>query len=278
MSLKRALWLSLPLSIALFLARKTFANDPAREALWRVVETCVAAKETFNVSLPCLQVNLRRHGSLGTVVLRPPWKETHTLVVPTTRVVGIEAAALQHPDAVAYWQAAIAARSFVLKAAKQHMRIEDIGLAVNSRGGRAQDQLHIHADCARREVLTVLRQHDVEFGSAWKTLDFLQSLDFLHEGQQFFGIKIAADKIGTSNIFERLTHLPSYQGDLSRVGVAVFSSPPSASGQGFYVIAALGHDSQAEDFLDHACSLAPGDGDAADESWANFSVEKGHLP
>src|SRR4051812_50100238 len=105
MPLKQALWLSLASLLTVFLARKTFASDPARGALWRVVETCVAAKETLNVSLPCLQVNLRRHGSLGTVVLRPPWKETHTLVVPTTRVVGIEAAALQQPDAVAYWQA-----------------------------------------------------------------------------------------------------------------------------------------------------------------------------
>ncbi len=258
MPLKRALWLSLAFFLTLFLAHKTFASDPSRGALWRVVETCVAAKQTLDVSLPCLRVNLERHGSPGTAVLRLPWRETHTLVVPTTRLVGIEAAALQQPEAAAYWQSALAVRSLVVEATKGRVHIEDVGLAINSRNGRTQDQLHIHVDCARPEVLTALRQHDAEFGSTWKPLDFLQSLHFLHEHQRFFGVEIASDRIGTSNIFKRLTHLPSYEGDLSKVGVAVFSSPPSASRQGFYVIAALGHNSQAEDLLDHACSLARG--------------------
>ncbi|WP_247654121.1 MULTISPECIES: CDP-diacylglycerol diphosphatase [Microvirga] len=208
------------------------AGDPSRGNLWRVVATCVAAKQTLNVSLPCLQVDLESHGSPGTVILRPPWRETHTLVVPTTRLVGIEAPALQQPGAVAYWQAALAARSVVVEATDGRVRIEDVGLAINSRNSRTQDQLHFHADCVQPEVLTALRRHEAEFGSTWKPLDFLQSLDFLRARQRFFGMKIASDELGTSNIFERLTHLPIYQRDLSRVGVAVFSSPPRSSWQG----------------------------------------------
>lgn len=256
MPLKRALWLSLALFATAFLARKTFTSDPTRGTLWRVVATCVAAKQTLNVSLPCLQVDLESHGYPGTVILRPPWRETHTLVVPTTRLVGIESAALQQPEAIAYWRTALRARSLVVEATKGRVRIEDVGLAINSRGSRTQDQLHIHADCARPEVLTALRQHEAEFGSTWKPLDFLQSLDFLRRRQQFFGMKIAPDKNDTSNIFELLTHLPTSQRDLSEVGVAVFSSPPGVSSQGLYVIAALGRNSRAEDFLDHTCSLA----------------------
>ena len=221
-----------------------------------MVATCVAAKQTLNVSLPCLQVDLESHGYPGTVILRPPWRETHTLVVPTTRLVGIESAALQQPEAIAYWRTALRTRSLVVEATKGRVRIEDVGLAINSRGSRTQDQLHIHADCARPEVLTALRQHEAEFGSTWKPLDFLQSLNFLRRRQQFFGMKIAPDKNDTSNIFELLTHLPTSQRDLSEVGVAVFSSPPGVSSQGLYVIAALGRNSRAEDFLDHTCSLA----------------------
>ncbi|UVF19977.1 CDP-diacylglycerol diphosphatase [Microvirga terrae] len=267
MSLKQALWLSLACLATVFIARRTFASDPSRGALWRVVETCVAAKRALNVSLPCVQVNLGQHGSPGTVVLRPPWKETHTLVVPTTRLVGIEAPALQQPEAAAYWQAALAARRFVVEAAKGRVHVEDVALAVNSRGSRTQDQLHIHADCARPEVLAALRLHDAELGSAWKPLEFLESLGFPHDNQRFFGIKIAADEIGTSNIFERLTDLPGSRRDLSRVGVAVFSAPPNGSRQDFYVVAAPGRDSQAEDLLDHSCVLARGV--AADDSPAN---------
>ncbi len=248
MSLKRAAWLFV--AVSFLLAQQTSARDLPRSALWRVVATCVAAKHALDVSVPCLQVDLGKPGSPGVAILRSPWSETHVLVAPTRRLSGIEAAVLQKPEATAYWRAALAARRFVIEAAKGRIGLEDIGLAINSKDSRTQDQLHIHVDCTQPDVLAALRRHDAEFGGVWKPIGFLEP------NQRFFGIRIASDEIGASNIFERLMHLPGYRKDLSRVAVAVFSTAPNASRPGFYVVAALGRDSQAEDLLDHSCALA----------------------
>lgn len=250
MSAKRTYRLPLTLLITLVLARETFASDLSRSALWRVVETCVAVKKMFDISLPCLQVDLERHGSPGTVIVRPPWSRTHTLVVPTTRLSGIEAAALQKPESTAYWRAAFVARRLVVQAAQGRIRIEDVGLAINSKQKRTQDQLHIHVDCARPEVLAALRQHEAEFSSNWRLLASWG------KEPRSFGIKIGSDQIDTLNIFELLTHLPGGRTDLSEVAVAVFSSAPDAPRRSFYVVAVQGRKSKAENLLDHSCSLA----------------------
>ena len=87
-----------------------------RDALWLVVRSCVLAKRTTGLAIPCLEANLGEGSDAGFVVLRPPLRPTHILVVPTDRIVGIESPVLQRPEAGAYWRAALNARRFALRA------------------------------------------------------------------------------------------------------------------------------------------------------------------
>src|SRR5689334_4487134 len=96
-------------TLALLLAAVTMAwlarasaLDLTRDALWSVVQTCVAAKQTIGVPLPCLDVVLATPDRPGVAIVPSPWNATHILVVPTARILGIEAV-LHQPGAQTYW-------------------------------------------------------------------------------------------------------------------------------------------------------------------------------
>jgi CDP-diacylglycerol pyrophosphatase len=233
------------------LSAPAVALDLSRDALRQVVRACVTAQEAFSIALPCLEVTQDKgKDAPGVAILRSPWSTTHTLVVPTRQVIGIEAPELLKAPAETYWEAAIAARRFVVSAAHDRIRTDQVGLAVNSKGSRTQDQLHIHVDCARGDVLSALRAHDQDFTSEWRLLHFWV------DESRFFGLRVTAAQMASSNIFARLMHLPGYRKDLSAVSVAVFSADPTARPESFYVLAIWGPGSQTERLLDHTCTLA----------------------
>jgi CDP-diacylglycerol pyrophosphatase len=227
----------------------------------------VTAHEAISIALPCLEVTPDKGNNAppGVAILRSPWSTTHTLVVPTQPIVGIEAPELLKAPAETYWQAAVAARRFVVSAAHSRIRTDQIGLAVNSKGSRTQDQLHIHVDCARGDVLSALRAHDQEFTNEWRLLHSWV------DKTRFFGLRIPADAMASTNIFERLMHLPGYRKDLSSVSAAVFSAGPAARSDSFYVLAIWGPGSQTERLLDHACALAEKPAGSADNYSQGFT-------
>ncbi len=133
-----------------------FAGE--RGLLWRVVQACVASHDLIGGSFPCLAVELGRGPGRGFAVLRAPFESTHLVVTPTVRTSGIEADRLLAADAPNYFANAWGARHFVSEALQRQPNRDDFALAVNSRPGRSQDQLHIHVDCVRRDVKQSLAQ------------------------------------------------------------------------------------------------------------------------
>ena len=124
----------------------TFAIGLDRQALWPVVQACVADYKLTTAPFPCLAVDLSGGEENGNVALRPPF--THDLIVsPTRRVVGIEDPFLQSRDAPNYFDAAWRARSFLTDAGERPPNRDAIALVVNSAFVRIQDQLHIHVGC-----------------------------------------------------------------------------------------------------------------------------------
>src|SRR5215212_7829817 len=107
MLLRLMLWLMGLLCTALLSLGRADAVNLSRDALWGVVETCRVAKQSLGVTLPCLAVTLGEGATPGTAVLRSPYSQTHVLVVPTAKLAGIEAPALQRKDASTYWHEAL---------------------------------------------------------------------------------------------------------------------------------------------------------------------------
>jgi CDP-diacylglycerol pyrophosphatase len=141
--------------------------DPS--ALWRIVhDRCVPDETHHHDPAPCTLVDLSHGVARGYVVLKDRRGATQYLVLPTTRITGIESPALLATDAPDYMQDAWRARRFVRARAPAKLARDGLSLAVNSIYGRTQNQLHIHVDCLRRDVRDALARHRVAIGKRWR--------------------------------------------------------------------------------------------------------------
>lgn len=221
-----------------------------RDLLWGVVKVCVANHELTGGAFPCLEVDTTQGVARGFAVVRAPLQQTHVVVTPTARVAGIEDPALQSPDAPNYFADAWGARKYVLDSVERGVSEQDIGLAVNSRPGRSQDQLHIHVDCLRHRYAQLLRQH----GGGLST-DKWTRLNFALRGRYYWAMLINSPDLPAVNIFRTAaTLLRVSPGRMEDVTVVVVPRP----GAGFYLLAdqyspgAMGK-GHGEFLLDHAC-------------------------
>jgi CDP-diacylglycerol pyrophosphatase len=121
-------------------------------ALWNTVD---AACNQGRTPGPSVQCNPLHHDA----VLKDRCGTTHYLLIPTARRAGIESPELLQDEEPDYFADAWAARAQVIAASgRSDVASDEIGLAVNSRRSRAQEQLHIHIDFVRPEVRGALRQ------------------------------------------------------------------------------------------------------------------------
>jgi CDP-diacylglycerol pyrophosphatase len=221
-----------------------------RDLLWGVVKVCVANHELTGGAFPCLDVDTEQGVARGFAVVRAPLKQTHVVVTPTARVAGIEDPALQSPEAPNYFQDAWAARKYVLDSVERPLSEREIGLAVNSRPGRSQDQLHIHVDCLHHRYAQLLRQHDSGLSSEKWT-----RLPFALRGRYYWAMLVNSPDLGQTNIFRTAATLlrvsPGRMEDVTVVVIPRFD-------KGFYLLAdqytpgAMGK-GHGEFLLDHAC-------------------------
>lgn len=144
--------------VALLAATPTFAADH-RDILWDVISTCIdthAKDYCSRCSTPRTEVDCRTcrdttqvwAESLEFVVIRDRKQcdcadgFVHGLAIPRSRVTGVEDPA--RPDGI--WQ-------FAWDAALKRLTPDEAALAVNPKGERSQDQLHVHIVRVRRESL-----------------------------------------------------------------------------------------------------------------------------
>src|SRR5215208_1685972 len=137
-------------------------------ALWTVVRTCESAKASVGLSFPCIDLRASADG-YGVALVRPPLPRKHLLVVPTSRIVGIESPELRGQAGSAYLALAWAARD---KAAGELGPIPwaDAGMAINSVANRTQDQLHIHVDCLTPQAQASLATAVSALTEQWRAL------------------------------------------------------------------------------------------------------------
>jgi len=146
-------------------AATAHAADP--DALWRIVHGhCVPAEQAGKGPAPCAEVDL----SGGYAVLKDIRGATQFLLIPTARVSGVESSEILAPNAPNYWQAAWQARRFVEGKAGKEIARQDLGLAINSAVRRSQNQLHIHIDCLRADVVQSLADQAAHIGDSWSTV------------------------------------------------------------------------------------------------------------
>jgi CDP-diacylglycerol pyrophosphatase len=230
------------------------AADP--NALWNIIhDRCVPHQQQTSDPAPCTVVDLDPGLAHGYVVLKDLVGKTQFLVMPTVRISGIESPQLLSRDAANYWQDAWEARQFVIARAGQDMARDQIGMAINSRYGRSQNQLHIHVDCVRPDVHEALVAHAAAIRSLWSP--FPVAL----EGHSYMAMRIARADLSDVNPFMLLAQgVPGAEADMGSQTLVIVGAVLAGDEPGFYLLtdhADLLHLDRAsgEDLLDHDCTI-----------------------
>ena len=221
--------------------------------MWFVVhDICMADMKVRGSPFPCLLVDK----ALGYAVIRNPSSSSEVLLVPTTRLSGIEAPQLQAPSSPNYWQAAWRVRRYVETRLGRPLPRSDIGLAINSKYGRTQDQLHIHVDCVKPGVLETLMSIGRSIGPEGADLNVDLS------GHRYHAMWIATSELGTQDPFKLVfAGDPKAREDMASETLAVIPMTTSDGVDGFVVLShqadlAINDKGAGEELLDHSCRVA----------------------
>jgi len=212
-----------------------------RGALWQVVhKLCLPMHATLGLSLPCLAVDDAR----GFVVIRAPGDATRIIVVPTARMEGIESPGLLRDDAPNFWAYAWEERGRVADAAPRPLGWDDIGMAINSRSARTQDQMHIHVDCLDPRLKNALA--DAKLSTLrWSTLR-------LKPWGRYRAKRLAGNGLEQSPFQTVAKEIPGAKSSMDEQTIAVAGVTDPKGERGF-VLLEKGGGGAAEELLDHRC-------------------------
>jgi CDP-diacylglycerol pyrophosphatase len=236
------------LLIAFGLAPATAANP---NVLWQIVhDRCVPDAQTKGDPAPCARVDLAG----GTAVLKDLVGATQYLLLPTARVTGIEDPAILAPASPNYFAAAWTARDLVDQRAGRALPRDDLGLAINSIYGRTQDQLHIHIDCLRPDVIAALRDNGPSLGTNW--VRFPVPL----QGRSYLARRLMDDTLARTNPFALLANdVPGARSDMGKW--TLVAAGITIGGQREFILLAdqadllTGNRGVGEALQDHACAV-----------------------
>jgi len=254
-----ALWLAAILALAGCTAESVVGVlSGGRDGLWRnVQQRCLGS--TAAAHPDCAQVDR----SQGLVLYKDAIGKSHYLVIPARTMTGIDDARAWDGAGANPWAFGWAARGIVGRSLGKAVPDDMLGLAINSRASRSQDQLHIHLDCISSAARAVVNGAAGPIGTGWTTLRL--------EDKPVRAIFVPASApVLAVDPFQLVR-------DGTKGGAA--AAPPDRGifvtyvrerqgGAGFVVIdqpvdSAAGSNGHASDFLDRRCRLAEGLASAA---------------
>ncbi|TAT96079.1 CDP-diacylglycerol diphosphatase (plasmid) [Rhizobium ruizarguesonis] len=140
-----------------------FRPDP--NALYKILDTkCLAHADRPGEFPPCVEVSQ----AAGFAILRDRKGSRHFLLMPIEKISGIESERVLSADAPNFFNLAWENRSLIYSGAL--ISDDRILLALNSKSGRTQEQLHIHISCVKTEVKQELLLANGAITELWKPL------------------------------------------------------------------------------------------------------------
>src|SRR5579863_2190353 len=232
------------------------AASPARadrNVLWRLVhDQCAPHQMAGEAPKPCDVVDLADGEDNGVALLKDREGVAQYLAIPTHKVTGIEDPFVLSPQAPNYFAFAWAQRARLDARVGAALPREAVAVVVNSEFARSQDQLHLHIDCVRPDVIAALAADAKTFDDEWRAMTEPLS------GRVYFARRVLSPDLADAKPFQLLAqgvagakdHM-SYE-TLAAVG-ATFDGKP-----GFILLAdhaELAEGGHAEDILDHSCAV-----------------------
>lgn len=230
------------LAVTTALTLQSDNHDPG--VLWRFVhDVCPKNGQNSANPFPCLI--LKGQGEGGYAILKDKIGESQFLLIPTVRLSGIDDPKILSTETPNYFAEAWRARLLVSGMRERELPRSSLSLAINSKDNRDQDQLHIHIDCVRQDILPVL--HKLKLTSSSKTRHW-QTVRL--NGREYRLVWVPGKNLSV-NPFKLLsaTVPPSEMGHYS---LAVIGT--KRPGIGFFILDTSGNGAHAEDLQSHdAC-------------------------
>jgi CDP-diacylglycerol pyrophosphatase len=226
--------------------------DP--NALWRIVHgECVPHMEAGLGPKPCERVDLDGGVEQGVAILKDLVGVSQMLAIPTRRIAGIEDPQMLAPNAPPVFAVAWSAKTLVEARLHRTLPREAVGLAINSKWARSQQQLHVHVDCMAVPVMKALAGYASAFDSQWRamTVPLQGRVYFARRVDSADLADVAPLKLLADGLEGARAHMGAYS--LAAVG-ATFDGKP-----GFVLLAdqfSLEGGGHAEDLQDHDCAIA----------------------
>jgi len=212
-----------------------------RDALREIVQQqCVVHWRDQHSAAPCARIGD------GFAVLADRKGGAHFLLIPTATLAGMESPELLAAGTPNYFAAAFAARDELAAVVGHSIPRSAVGLAVNPRHARTQDQFHIHIECIRADVAAALKAASPRITAGWSPLSIA--------GSQYQALKIMGEELDGSDPIELLADkLPAAKSDMGNYTLIV-AGMDFEKGPGFVALAGTGP--AGELLLDSTCAVA----------------------
>jgi CDP-diacylglycerol pyrophosphatase len=226
--------------------------DP--NALWRIVHgECVPHVEAGLGPKPCERVDLDSGVEQGVAILKDLVGVSQMLAIPTRRITGIEDPQMLAPDAPPVFTDAWGAKTLVEERLHRTLPREAVGLAINSKWARTQEQLHIHVDCLAIPVMKVLAGYASALDSQWRAMTVPL------QGRVYFARRVdSADFVDVAPLKLLADGLEGARANMGAYSLAAVGAAFDGK-SGFVLLAdqfSLEGGGHAEDLQDHDCAIA----------------------
>ncbi|WJH41888.1 CDP-diacylglycerol diphosphatase [Aliirhizobium terrae] len=239
---------SLSVVLAAFIAWMIFGStifNLESNALWRIEQACLASP-AGTADPPCILADPFE----GYVLIKDRKGSSHYLLLPTKRVSGIENDELLSGTLPNYFELAWSTRKVLSIGRAAPLPDQDVLLAINSKFGRSQGQLHIHISCAKPQVGQLLARFDGNISETWTPFP----VDL--EGHQYFVRRISLTQFEEVGAFRVVAlGMPRAAMAMDRMSIAM-----AAATNGEVILLATERDlfdlnlASAEELQDHDCT------------------------
>jgi CDP-diacylglycerol pyrophosphatase len=230
----------------------TQAANP--NTLWNIVHNeCVPSWLKAGDPSPCAIVDLGRGVGRGYAILKDLEGAAQYILIPTARITGIESPAVVTAHARNYFAEAWRWRSLFESLLHHAVPRALIALAINSKSGRTQNQLHIHIDCLRSDVSDLLQRHLAELGSDWRALP--EELI----GHRYMAIRVLGSNLDINPFKLLAARIRGAHHQMGNYSLVVVGATFAGRRTGFVILAghvdrAADDEARGEELQDHACA------------------------
>ncbi len=253
----RGLALAIHFHAVFAIATLVLACGPARadpNALWRIVDDeCVPHVEAGLGPKPCERVDLEGGVAQGVAILKDLIGVSQMLAIPTRRITGIEDPQMLEPDAPPVFADAWGAKDLVEARLGRPLPREAVGLAINSKWARSQEQLHVHVDCVAVPVVKTLSEYASAIDDQWRAMTVPL------QGRVYFARRVdSADLRGVAPLRLLADGVEGARVQMGAYSLAAIGA--SFDGKPDFILLAdqfsLEGGGHAEDLEDHNCAIA----------------------